>query len=488
MPSLLKSTLVLAFARTTSFALVAFSPIFLVRILDPISFGQYREFMVYAMLITGIASLNIKSNLLVFIPRDPGHTRTYVGQTTLMTLVASIAACLLLYLFRDVLQANTSLNFFLPLILYVFLFLNLDILESYWIAEGQPSFVMYFSISRTAIRLFSVIGTAFLTQSVTAMLYALCAVEALRLFVSAFIMSRAGILKPSFSKPLLQQQLAFILPLSISGTLNYASQYIGQVAVSVHIGVVALGIYTIANFQAPILYIVRGAIGDSIFPSMVRQAVDQTKNGLRLWRRANVAYTFLVIPYFAIVTWYADILIPWIFTEKYSDSVPLFRVLALFLLTQCFEFSSPLRAIQKTPDLLAGTTLMLITNIAIILFFFRYLPGYAIFGPAAGVVAGNVVQTLYYGWRITAFYNVPLGQLLKWRSLVSVIACTLLACVPLLIGDLLAIADIVRVPLFSILFGLVYFSAIRQFRLEEVETVIDAISSRLRGRVNQNAP
>jgi O-antigen/teichoic acid export membrane protein len=177
MPSLLKSTAILAFARTTNFALVVFSPILLVRILDPTSFGQYREFIVYAMLITGIASFNIKSNLLYFIPREPAYTKEYVSHTTLMTFVASVAACLLLYLFRDVLQANTSLNFVLPLIIYVFLFLNLDFLETYWIAKRNPDYVMYFSISRTVVRLGTVVGTAFLTKSVTAMVYALCAVE-----------------------------------------------------------------------------------------------------------------------------------------------------------------------------------------------------------------------------------------------------------------------------------------------------------------------
>jgi O-antigen/teichoic acid export membrane protein len=479
-PSLLKSTVILAFARTTNFALVLFGPIILVRILDPNSFGQYREYMVYAMFITSIAAFNIKSNLLFFIPHDPANTRVHVSHTTLMTLIASAGACLVLYVFRDVLLENTSFDFFLPLILYVLLFLNLNFLESYWLAKGQPNFVMYFSVARTAIRLGSVIGTAILTKSVVAMMYALCAVEAIRIVVVALIMARTGILKLSLNKFVLQQQLSFVIPLSISGTLNYTSQYIGQIAISVHLGVIALGIYTIANFQVPILNIVRGAIGDSIFPNMVRQAADQTQDKLRLWKRANVAYTFLIIPYFVIVTWYADVLIPWIFTDEYSDAVPLFRVLALFLLTQCFEFSSPLRAIRKTKDLLVGTTLMLTTNVALIFYFFRYLPDFAIFGPAVGYVTGNVVQTLFYGWRIENFYNVSLGQLLKWRSLALIGVCTLIACMALLAGEFVSLNEFVRVPTFSILFAAVYFIAIRYVRLEEVETVIEAVTARLR--------
>ena len=221
MPSLLKSTVILAFARTTNFALLVFSPIILVRVLDPNSFGQYREFIVYAMLITSIAAFNIKSNLLFFIPHDPANTRVHVSHTTLMTLFASASACLVLYALRDVLLENTSFDFFLPLIIYVLLFLNLNFLESYWLAKGQPNFVMYYSVVSTAVRLGGVIGTAILTKSVVAMMYALCAIEAARIIVVVFLMGRMGILKLSLDKTVLQHQFSFVIPLGISGSLHH---------------------------------------------------------------------------------------------------------------------------------------------------------------------------------------------------------------------------------------------------------------------------
>ncbi len=459
---------------------MVFSPIILVRVLDPTSFGQYREFVVYAMLITSIAAFSIKSNLLFFIPHDPANTRVHVSHTTLMTLFASASACLVLYAFRDVLLENTSFDFFLPLILYVLLFLNLDFLESYWLAKGQPNFVMYYSVVSTAVRLGGVIGTAILTKSVINMLYALCVVEAIRIVVVAFIMARTGILKLSLDKPVLQQQLSFVIPLGISGSLHHASQYIGQIAISVHLGVVALAIYTIANYQVPILNIVRGAIGDSIFPEMVRQAADETGDRLGLWKRANIAYTSLIIPFFAIVTWYADLLIPWIFTDEYSDAVPLFRILAVVMVIQCFEFSSPLRAIRKTTFLLLGNILMLATNVALIFLFFRYFSDVAIFGPAVGIICGYIVQLTFFGWCIMYFYDVPVRLLLKWRSLALIGLCTLAACLPLLAGEFVTLNEFIRVPIFSFLSVAVYLTTIRYFRLEEVETVIEAVTSKLR--------
>jgi O-antigen/teichoic acid export membrane protein len=436
--------------------------------------------MAYAMLITSIAAFNIKSNLLYFIPHDPKNKKTHVSHTTLMTLVASVVACLVLWVFRDTFLANTSFDFFLPLAIYILLFLNLDFLETYWLANKQPGNVMYFSVARTIVRLGGVIGTAIVTHSAVAMMYALCVIEVVRVIVVVFLMKYIGLLNISLHKSILQQQLSFVVPLGISGSLHYASLYIGQIAISMYLGVIALAIYTIANYQIPILNIIRGAIGDSIFPDMVTQANNRSGDRLALWKRANVAYASIIVPIFAIVAWYADILIPWVFTDKYVDAVPLFRVLATVMVIQCFEFSSPLRAISNTKMLLIGNILMLSTNVAVLLVFFRYFSEVAIFGPAVGIVSGYMVQLTYFGWAITENYNISVSQLLKWRSLAMIVLCTLAACVPLVAGEYVAINDFARLFVFSVLFCIVYWVTVRYMRLAEVETVIRALNSKLR--------
>ena len=121
---------------------------------------------------------------------------------------------------------------------------------------------------------------------------------------------------------------------------------------------------------------------------------------------------------------------------------------------------------------------MLTTNILFIFVFFRYFPNVAIFGPAVGIVMANVVQTVFYGWRITNLYDVPVKRLLKWRSLAIIALSTLFASLPLLAGEFVAMSDFVRVPTFSILFATFYYLAIRSFRLEEVETLIQTVMTK----------
>ena len=67
MSSLKKRGLILTFSRATDKAVMMFSPLLLVRILDVHDYGQYREFMLYATVLSEIISLNAGRSLLYFM-------------------------------------------------------------------------------------------------------------------------------------------------------------------------------------------------------------------------------------------------------------------------------------------------------------------------------------------------------------------------------------------------------------------------------------
>ncbi len=60
--------------------LVIISPILLVRLLTVEEFGRYREFLLYAGLLTTICAFGINNSLLYFIPSRPNSVRQMVRQ------------------------------------------------------------------------------------------------------------------------------------------------------------------------------------------------------------------------------------------------------------------------------------------------------------------------------------------------------------------------------------------------------------------------
>jgi O-antigen/teichoic acid export membrane protein len=182
---------------------------------------------------------------------------------------------------------------------------------------------------------------------------------------------------------------------------------------------------------------------------------------------------------FLLLFWYADVLIPLVFTDRYAEAVPIFRILLLILPLEAIELNSPLRAANRTQDLLSGNLLMLACNLACIYVFFRYYPDMAILGPAVGVVIGYSVARIYMGWRVMRFFEIPLSELLKWRSQAIIVLCTAASGSVLFAGDYVPLHDVLRILVFSVLYAGVYFLMLRRFRLEEVETVISRIGNRI---------
>jgi O-antigen/teichoic acid export membrane protein len=456
------------------------SPVLLVRFLDTHTFGQYREFLVYGTLISMLAAFSVKTNLLYFIPKDPDRSRSYVNNTIWIVFGTSLVACTILFLFSDLILSKTSFDFLIPLSAYVLLFTNLDFLESYWLAKKQPKNVLYYSVTRTIVRLSAVLGTAMYSPTADALLRTLIIVESIHVLAVVIIMLRIN-LKLGFMDPsVIRQQLTFIVPLGLAGSLQHLNQYIGQLAISTQLGVVALATYTIGAYQVPILRIIRGSINDSIFPDMVRQASGGGNDNLRLWKRSNIAYTLLIVPIFALLFCYADVLIPLVFTDQYKDAVPIFRILVSVMVIQCFEFSSPLRAVNRNRILLTSNVILLSVNLLVIFLFFTFLESHAIYGPAFAIVLAYIVQLVFLGLSIKKTYSISLGGLMKWRSLAWIFVSTALSSVALVAGELTNLPDLARLPLFTLIFLVSYFLLIRRADLDELETMIQTLQRKKR--------
>src|SRR5687767_9014946 len=87
---LVSRTAIISITRFMNQGLVVISPILLVRLLTVEEFGRYREFLLYAGLLTTICAFGINNSLLYFIPSRPNCVRQMVRQALTMTFGTSI--------------------------------------------------------------------------------------------------------------------------------------------------------------------------------------------------------------------------------------------------------------------------------------------------------------------------------------------------------------------------------------------------------------
>ena len=400
------------------------SPILLVRLLEITEYGRYRQFTVTAMFVISIAGFSIVGNINYFVARSPERAATYVTNSCLLLLISSSIAGLVLLIGRNWLIPGEIIEYWALLLIYVLLFLNLEVVTSYWLANGRSDQVMLYSLGVTALRLCAVIGAAFIFRDVAMIVIAIVLAEATKGIATYLWLRSRELLLYKWDRASLLEQLRFIVPHG-SGTMLYnLNENIGKVLVSGRLGPEPLAIYTTAAYHVPILTILKGALGDVIFPDMVKRSGKDPVRGLQLWKRANVIYFMLICPVWLLLTYFAEPIVTLLFTDAFVAAVPYFQVFLILTIRQCFAFSTPLRSVAYNTPAVVANGVGLMINAA---FIFALMPRYGLWGPTLGLVAGQIWVAVFLGRKVMLRYELKLGQLCEWRKLGIILFASSLA-------------------------------------------------------------
>ncbi len=455
-----------------NYGVLILSPIFLVRIFDMRSYGQYREFVIYAMLLSGLIGFGVNTNLLYFIPKHPGKERQSVTNTTLLILIASFIGIAAILLLRDVVRNRTSYDFVGPLVAYIFFFINLDFYEHYWLGKKRTDYVLYYSTARIAVRTLAVIVVAYVTRDVSCVLWAMIAVEACKCILMLILFRRS--FARGINVPLLREQLRFIVPLGSAAVITLINGQLANFTISIKMGVERLALYSVGSHQIPVINIVRSSVMDVLFPEMT-QTDDAGR--LNLWRRANVMFCFLIFPVYVVFFIFARTFIEILFTARYLEAVPLFRIYLSIILLQCFEMGTPLRAINRNAYFIVGSMITLAVNIGFILAFFG---AFGFLTPGFAYILGEASAILYIGWMILRLYRLEFRALFFWRKIIRIVAACAIPMPVLFAGQLVRVGAIVEAVVPAIAYLAIYFVVIRAFRMEEVELLVGKVRKLLR--------
>ncbi len=468
---------ILAISKFLNYAVQFLTPIFLVRILDREAYGQYKEFFVYVSLISTFLNFSIKYNLLYFISKDPGNESRYSTNSVFLLLLTSTIGLAIVYLSKGYFLEITTYDFIIPLIIYLFFFQNLDIIDSYWLAKKKSRYVLYYSLSRAVIRVVVVVVTAYLSNDILTIIYILILLEILKFLFILFYLLHKNLLSFKIDFQLLKEQLVYIVPLGIASILLEFNRDISKVIISANLGASVLALYAVASQNLPIVTIVRSSVADVIFPDMAEKISKQPLEALKLWSRSNIIYLFLMSPFFFIMFVYADVFIKVLFTADYLGAVPIFQVYLFYFLKQCFEMGIPLRAMNKNKYFLVGYIFTAALNLGLLFILFDV---FGLLGPAIAYVVSEIVLAFYYANRILKTYQIKVRDLFFWRKVFIILGIGLVLSPILIIGKFLPINPILTAILFSFAYLIFYLLLVRMYNLEEVNLIMGKIFRKIK--------
>jgi O-antigen/teichoic acid export membrane protein len=464
---------VLAGARLLNQALAMLSPLLLVRLLDIVEYGRYRQFVSTAGLVTSLGGFALAANLNYLIARSPDRAATDITKTCVLMALVGFVSAIAVAALRPWIVPEEIGSSWLLLAAYVFLFLNLEVLVSYWLAHGRSFPVMVYTLLVTVWRLGTLMAAALYYKDVEMIFVTIVIAEALKnVAIYAWLRAR-GLLVFQWHHDVFREQVKLVAPLGIGSVLNKANDF-GKVVVGTQLGPVPMALYTTAAYQVPLVNIVQTSLSDVIFPDMVKRAQRDPHAGFALWRRAQTLIFAVICPAWLLLTYFAEPIIRVAFTEAYVDATPYFQVFLLLMVRQCFQFSVPLRSVADNASFATSNAVALAINAALIVLL---MPHYGLWGPTLGLVVGQMWTSLYLGRRLLKRYNLPFSELCQWDKLGLALAASLVALAALY-GTQTTIDGTAGALAGVAVFAIVYAIAARLILREEYGYIVRALSRR----------
>jgi O-antigen/teichoic acid export membrane protein len=409
---------ILTLSRLTNYGLMLISPIVLVRLLTVAQFGRYREFLLYVTVLQSIAVFSINDSLLYCIPANPASRWRTVRQTAILIAASSLITVAGLAVLDRASGGRVVGALLLPVCLYTFLSANLDFWDFFWVATDRPGLIFVYTSFRLAARVAVAIVAAALTHEVDVIIWALIALEGLRVLATAVAMTVAdrSAAEPPLREPW-REQLRYCVPSGLASTLQMLNRNLSSLVVAKALGAVAFAQYSIGKFGEPVVTTLRNSVSSVVLPEMVRRERDSREEPLALWKRATVVNTILLFPVVVIVERFAGPLVETVFGRSYAPAALVLQIYMVVVVRECFDFAPALRALNRTRPLVESNVASII---ACGLMLAILIPMGGVAGAMAAVVIGAAVEAIWLARSAMRHFGVPLGELIPWVSTAKV--------------------------------------------------------------------
>jgi len=417
-PSLTTQSLHLIFGRLVGFAFAFGLPIVLVRLLDQVEFGTYKQFLLVAGFLIGVLPLGLHASLFYFIPQDPPRAGNYLLQTSILSLVIGVAAGVIIYVLAEPLAGFLNSPLLLDVVPFLAFFLALEmvgrILERTVIIERQVKLSALVFGGSDALKALALIGPAVVTRefywvAVGAAGYALA--RALALVVWA-IWRYGDRFERSRMAVRLGEQLNYALPFGGGNLVQNALLRYHAFYVAALFSPGTFAIYSIATQPIPPVQIFFGSLFEVALVRMTEYFVRGDWVAMRvLWNKLIASQAAVVMPMIVGLCLLAVPFVETLFTALYLDAVPVFRVSLLLLPLTMLNDHVLLRACANTRFILvaslAGLGASLVAVPAL-----TYMLGLT--GAALGLVLGVATMKAAGLLRVRALLHLGYAEILPW--------------------------------------------------------------------------
>lgn len=390
-----KRAALLAAARILAFAMTIPLPLVLVRTLNQLEFGLYKQSFQIMMTVLALAGLGVNMSVLYFLPRNPDKKPQIALNVLIFYGVLGLAVALLFAVYPGAVTLvfkGDGLVPHVPLIgLAILLWLLSTVLEVVAVADNDirsaSVFIIVIQLTKSALMM----GAAVLVGSVHAIVVAAVIQGALHcLIMFVYLHKRFGRFWGAFDWPLFKAQLANALPFGIGGLAYGMQADLHNYFVSHYFDPDQFAIYAVGCFQLPLLGMLFDSVTSVLLPEVARREKKADYDGIiAVWAAAVRKLALFFLPTYALLFVVRHEFITTLFTHTYAAAAPIFAINLLSVLLWVCVPTSILRSFDELKYFRLKLSLLMVPIACVALY-----AGVHAAGLMGAVTAYVVVQTL----------------------------------------------------------------------------------------------
>jgi len=458
-------TAILVIQKVIAYGLGIIRMMLFARLFTKEIYGSLRQLGLIQNFITPIAMLSLPSSLMYFIPatKDHNEKRLFVSQTIYFLVTSSAFFVGILMSTSPLISEafnNSNLKSLIPfyVITIFFMVVNSFFIQTMYAFEK----VLISAISSLifkVIALIVVFSTFIMQLEIQTYLLLIGATLGLEFLISILISSRiAGGLTLSIRKELLKRQFSYSLPLALSSIVSRLTYNIDLLMISFFYNPVIYAIYSVGATEFPLSTYIRRSAANVALPRYVQFYTNgQVDKMMSLFHEVVRKSSIIIMPFFAYLLFMSHPIIITMFSEKYIESVNIFRIYLFIIPLGCVNYGSILRAVGNTRPILNISIIFVLVNSVLNLLFIK---AFGIIGPAIATVISITLIRYLYIRAISKSISRPFLSIYPLRLSIKILALSVILLIPIfLITDkidnnmlTLVISAIIYLPCFILIF------------------------------------
>jgi O-antigen/teichoic acid export membrane protein len=409
-------------------------------------YGEYREVWLAFQVLSPFVTLGVPAGLAFLFPQiDRSRQKAAVAQLALLLVfvgsLISIATIAWSHLARSPGTA-ANLSVATTFALFPMLALPLLVVDGWLIAIGQSRSAAWFTVQTAVLQALGTILPAASGCGITTVISCLTLTTLIRFLIAAWIYRLEYCDVPScWDLSFLTRLLAYTAPLGMAGIIASVHLMLDKMTVNYWFTVESFAIYSNGATELPFVGIVSSSVAAILAPDFVRFFREgRAQEALELWKSSIRKTAILIFPLTASVFLYAPDAVTLLYSEKYMDSVPIFRTYLLLMPLRITVHGALLLAAGRSKVLFVSSIIGLIVACLSLV---ALLPLWGMLGAAVSIVLSVYVVActlLVSSARIT---GQTVWRVFPWKAL----AVTLLASLAGAVTSLLFTQQLAPGPL-----------------------------------------